>query len=116
MRAYRLDKFYRAVWSAERRYTEAITTTHADAWLEHLDEQEYTESYKAACLKALVTLFEWKAAETNTPMTWDPATRFSSTRARQPRDFFTKDERNRLREAALELWSVPNYYDVPATD
>jgi integrase len=116
MRAYRLDKFYRDVWNAERRYTEDITTAHADAWLEHIDEQEYTESYKAACSKALVTLFEWKAAESNTSMTWEPTKRFSSTRARQPRDFFTEDERNRLREAALEFGSVPNYYEVPASD
>ncbi|WP_232820501.1 tyrosine-type recombinase/integrase [Halorussus litoreus] len=112
IRAYRLDKFYRAVWDAEDRYTEYVTTSHADAWLLHLDDRDLSNSYKASCMKALQSLFEWKADTTNTDWNWEPVKHFSSDPAHQPRDFLTREERDQLREAALTYNALPNYYEA----
>lgn len=110
MRAYRLDKFYRAVWDAEDRYTEHITPSHADAWLLHLDDRDLSNAYKASHLKAIQSLFDWKADITNTEWNWNPVKRFNSTPAHYPRDYLTRPERDQLREAALTHNALPNYY------
>ena len=65
VRAYRLDKFYRMIWTAEERYTEDITPVHADAWMEHLADRDVTDSYRASCQKAVITLFWWKSWKTS---------------------------------------------------
>ncbi|WP_224269590.1 tyrosine-type recombinase/integrase [Haloprofundus salinisoli] len=115
-RAYRLDNFYRLVWDAEGHYTEHITTAHANAWVELLKDTDYSETYKASCVKALLSFFNWRADRTNSEQTWEPPYRFSSNSAHQPRDYLRKDERSRIREAALEFGSVPNYYSVSQKD
>lgn len=112
MRAYRLDRFYRMVWDVEDRYTEEITSDHADAFLHWLSDQDFSESYKASFQKALLSLFRWKEWKTDGNVTWDPDYRFSSDSIHNPRDILTKAERRRLREASLSYGSVPTYQNV----
>lgn len=113
-RVYRLDKFYRWVWEEEEAgYTLGITTGHADAYMTHLAYQDDSTTYKASCQKAVKMLFRWQNFTKGTDIDWEPSINFSqNTGSSQPRDFLTKEERRKLREAALELGSIPHYNSV----
>lgn len=108
---WRLDKFYRWVWQHEADgYTEDITTAHADAWMQHLAHQDYTSAYKSDCQKAVKVLFKWQSWVRDEDIEWDPAITYSeSSGTDNPRDFLTRDERKRLREAVLEYDTIPAY-------
>ena len=109
--AYRTDKFYRWVWEQET-YTTNIAHDHADAYLRHLAGDESSGSHKAKCVKAMKRLFKWHHHEKGGSL-WEPEITFSdSTRATQPRDFLTEDERKAIWEAALEYGSIPAYNTV----
>jgi len=112
-RAYRLDYLYRRVWKAEGHYTENITTDHADAWMEELADSDYSKTYKAACQKAAHSLFKWQRHDLGKSVYWTPRLNFSDDSGmHNPRDILTRDERNQLREAALEYGSIPHYASV----
>lgn len=67
-RTYRLDKFYRWVWTEqEDGYTLNITTDHADNFSNHLAYQENTTTYNASCQKAIKMLFKWHNFTTTSP-------------------------------------------------
>lgn len=111
-RAYRLDKFYRWVWSEEGYFVEPedITPAHADDWMKHLANTEYKLSYKTDLQKAPKVLFKWQSWKRNTPVEWDPDINYHDpTHNQQPRDFLTLRERKLLRAAALEHGSLPPY-------
>lgn len=111
MRMWRLDKFYRYVWNElEEGYTEAITTEHADRWMQALAHEELSAEYKSDCQKSCKTLFKWQGWKNGEEIEWEPAINYtgdSGTHA--PRDFITREERRMLREASLEYGSVPSY-------
>lgn len=115
-RAYRLDLFYRMVWEAEGRYTEEITTDHADAWMRWLDDQDYSDSYKAVCQKSVKTLFRWKHWKTGGRESWTPEIQFNSNVEHNPRDILTQDERRKVREAALSFGSIPSYDSISVAE
>jgi integrase len=56
-------------------------------------------------------LFKWRHHVHGTEE-WDPSMRFSDDASSQPRDFLTMDERDAIREAALEYGSVPGYANL----
>ena len=108
-RVFRMDKFMRWVWDEEDRYTTRVTTDHADNYVKELAYADETEAHKANCVKALKMLFKWKKQERNGD-DWEPDISFrSDTGSSNPREFFTKEERSKLREASLEYGSVPTY-------
>lgn len=108
--AYRLDQFYRWAWD-KGGYTTNITTDHGTVYLEHLKEADTTEANKRKVLSALKRLFKWKIYEQGADE-WDPEISFSPGSTTQPREYLTKDERTKIREAALEYGSVPSYNDL----
>jgi len=109
-RMARLDKFYRWVWQEEDSYTESITTAHADAWMKHLAHQDYASSYKTCCQKAVKTLFKWQSWERGEDVDWDPVITYSDQSGTDnPRDFLSREERQKIREASLEYGSIPHY-------
>jgi len=111
-RSYRMDKFYRWVWEQEGRYTAAITHDHADDWLRHLARQDKSNAHKDNCRKAAQMVFKWKEYEYGMKK-WEPELSFSTNHGTStPRDYLTKEERPKIREAALEYGSVPNYADL----
>ena len=111
-RASRMDQFYRWVWEQEDRYTSAITTDHADAYLKHLARQEYSNGHKSACRKALMMLYKWRSHRRGADE-WSPDITFSrSNQSTTPRDYLTQEERSKIREAALEYRSVPSFDNV----
>ena len=111
-RAYRMDMFYRWVWKQEDGYTTDVTHQHADSWLEYLARLDKSNAHKDNCRKAAQMLFKWRAYEYGYDK-WDPDISFSTDDGTTtPRDYLTRDERSRVREAALEYGSVPGYNDL----
>jgi integrase len=113
-RAYRLDQFYRYVWSElEDGYTTRITAEHADEYMRHLAVQDHSLSYKTSMQKAVKTLFKFQNFQNQSDLEWEPDIKFNDDSAsHNPRDFLTDQERRKIREASLEHGSVPHYTSV----
>ncbi|MFC7074235.1 tyrosine-type recombinase/integrase [Halovenus rubra] len=108
-RAYRMDMFYRWVWESEGRYVADVDHEHADDWMEELAYQDKSNAHKDNCQKAVQMLLKWRHHEHGLNE-WKPEIRFNSgASSSQPRDFLTREERSKIREAALEYGSVPSY-------
>jgi integrase len=108
--AYRTDKFYRWIWT-DGGYTTSISHALADQYLRELAGDKSSNSHKSKCVKALKRLFKWKEYEKGGDK-WVPQITFSDSDTSQPRDFLTKNERSKIREAALEYGSIPAYNTV----
>lgn len=108
-RAYRLDAFYRWVWKEEGRYTTQVTHDHADEWMRELAYGDTSQENKSSHRKAVKMLFRWRADEFGDEE-WESDISFSTSSGEtNPKDYLTKEERKRVRDAVLEYGSVPNY-------
>lgn len=107
-RANRLDIFYRWVWDQEDGYTATVTHEHADQYMQELAYGDSSDTHKANVQKAIKMLFKWRHHQYGDDL-WDPKMSFSGRTSTQPRDFLTRDERAKIREAALEYGSTPHY-------
>lgn len=110
-RAYRMDQFYRWTWDQEGGYTANISTEHADSWMRHLAQADYSSTHRSNCQKAVKMLFKWWHYERGGSK-WDPEITFSDTDANQPKDYLTREERTKIRNAALEYGTVPSYSNL----
>ncbi len=109
-RMNRLDLFYRFIWNREGRYIQDLTTDHADSWMRHLARQDMKESTKNHYQKACKTLFKWKREARNIDVGWEPDIEYSDpSTTYTPRDYLTREDRRKLRQAAMEYGSVPHY-------
>lgn len=104
-RAHDSDKFYRFVWENAAGYTTTVTHSHADAYMEELAYSDYSKSYKENAQKSFKSLFRW-CDDTDE---WEPEIKFTGESQTAPQDYLTREERTRLREAALEYDSLPAY-------
>jgi integrase len=112
-RMNRLDLFYRFVWDRKGRYVQDLTTDHADDWMRYLARQEMKESTKCHYQKAAKTLFKWKRNARNKDVEWEPEIEYSDpSTTYTPRDYLTREDRRKMREAAMEYGSVPHYNSV----
>jgi site-specific recombinase XerD len=108
-RATNADMFYRWVWREYDGYTTVVTHDHADEYTQELAYSDFSATHKSNLQKTIRMLYRWRAWEFG-ESEWNPDITFSGQgSASQPRDFFTREERQRLREAALEYGSVPHY-------
>ena len=111
-RSHRMDQFYRYIWDREGGYTVDVTHDHADAWMRELAQEDKSNTHKANCQKSVKMLFKWREHEHGLDP-WEPTVTFSdSSSASQPRDYLTRTERKKIREAALEYGSIPGYNDL----
>lgn len=109
-RMNRLDLLYRFVWEREGRYVQNITTDHADQWMHHLARKDFKESTKAQYQESVKVLFKWKRYERGEDVEWDPVIEYSDPSTNyQPREYLTREDRRRLREAVMGYESVPHY-------
>lgn len=112
-RMYHLDLFYRFVWDEEGRYVQDLTTDHADGWMRHLASTEFKESTKAQYQKTVHTLFKWQRVERGRDVDWEPVIEYSDpSTTYQPRDYLTREDRRKMRDAAMSYGSVPHYNSV----
>lgn len=112
-RMNRLDLFYRFVWNRDGRYTQEMTPQHADAWMRWLARQDYDESTKNQYQKSVKTLFKWKRESRGQDVEWDPDIVYSDPSMNyQPREYLTRQDRRKLREAAMSYGSVPHYNSI----
>lgn len=114
--AQRLDLFYRWVWAERGGYTTSISHDDADAYMRHLarkDESDYSRNNTQSALKRL---FKWKHHERGGDE-WEPSVTFTEpTGGAEPRDFLLEEEREQIREAALEYGSLPSYGGLTASE
>ena len=113
--AYRMDKFYRWIWEQEGGYTVQISHERADSWMRQLAQADYSSTHKANCQKALKMLFKWWAHERNGSV-WEPELTFTDTGSSKPKDYLTNDERQQIRNAALEYGNIPSYSNLTASE
>jgi site-specific recombinase XerD len=108
-RGYRLDAFYRWVWTHDNGYTTVVTTDHADQYCRKLVSDDVSDNHRSNTQKALKSLFKWREHTRNGEQ-WKPQIELTgSPPSRQPRDYFERHERKALREASLEYGTVPHY-------
>jgi site-specific recombinase XerD len=105
-----MDRFYRWVWDRENGYTTQVSHWHADQYLDELAYEDYSNAHKNNCLKALKMLFKWRHHQLHEEP-WEPSRRFKQEN-RRPRYFFRREERRKIKQAALEYGSVPHYNSV----
>ena len=110
---YQIDRFYRFVWTdLEDGYTTAITHDHGNRYLQELAFEDFKNSYKARLYKSLRMLYKWREYALGDE-SWDPEiTFYDRDSASNPKEYFYKEERMKLREAALEYGSIPGYRSV----
>lgn len=105
-RACDIDVFYRHVWTEYADgYTTSVTQGHADSYMQELAYSDHSDTHRANIQKSIKCYWRWRGTE------WDPEITFSGNKnsTTQPRDYLTREERGRLREASLEYGTVPNY-------
>ncbi|ESS07369.1 MAG: hypothetical protein A07HB70_00317, partial [uncultured archaeon A07HB70] len=74
--------------------------------LARTDEGDYSRNNYERALKRL---FNWQAHERGGEA-WEPSVTFTEpSGSAEPRDFLLRDERQQIREAALEYGSIPSY-------
>jgi site-specific recombinase XerD len=105
---YQIDAFYRWYWDEMGHYTTRVTTDDADDYMQEIAYGDTTNAHKSTVQKCLKRLYKYRDRELGEDAEWDPEHAFSETQ-NKPQDFLTIDERRAIREAALELGSVPTY-------
>jgi len=109
-RCYRIDQFYRWVWEKEDGYTIKATPSHAEEYTKELAYSDYSQTHKAGFQKSIQTLFKHQRHEQGKDVEWEPSIKFSNySGTHNARDFLTREERRKLKEAVLEYGSIPHY-------
>lgn len=108
VRHYRVNTFYTWVWD-ERGYTTNLTHEDADSYLRQVALRDCEPTTRAHIHKSLKTLYRWREHQFGED-SWEPKLTFTSNGgSATSRDYLTQEERVRIREAALEYGSIPNY-------
>lgn len=106
-RARYQDAFYRWVWD-ERGYTTQVTADDCDGYIQQLLLEDHSRSYVENNAKTLQMLSRWHSS-----LEWEAEFTFSGSQGpHTPRDYLTREERRAVREAALQLGTVPHYNAV----
>lgn len=108
--ADRTARFDRWVWNQEEEYTEP-TQIHADRYVAHLAKSDLSNSHKGNERDAITRFFNWKHHKFGEDK-WESPIPFSSGGTHNPQDYLTKEERKKIREAALNYGSIPDYNSV----
>jgi len=113
----RCDQLYRAAWALEGEKTFQITHEMADRLEEALQQDQivrsngevYSPSSKRKFQNTLEKYFEFRSE--NGGECWDPTYQFEESASRET-DYFRREERSKLREAAIEFDQLPHYSSV----
>lgn len=106
--ANHIDVWARWVWD-EEGYTSTFTHENADDYLFHLGAKtDYSDYYLSSIFKTLKRYFKWQIHKRN-GTEWEPRYSFNDPSSTKPQDYLSVEERERLREAALDYKGVPHY-------
>lgn len=108
---YRTDQFNRWVWNHDGGYTLNITHDHADEYMKELAYGDQSNTHKSNTQKAIKRYFKWVAHERGGEE-WETDHSFSTSGTANPRDYLTLQERQQIREAALEYGTIPAYNNL----
>lgn len=99
---YRTARFDRWVWQKENGYTIPPSPEQASEYInEHVAYRDVTNSTKGKTEEAIARYFRWLTQSYHVDE-WEHDQRFNSSGDDSPRDYLTRKERQRIREAALE--------------
>jgi integrase len=114
---YQIDKFHRFIWNEiEDGYTLQFTTDHADRYMQHIALEDWQQSYKASLQKSVKREMKYRKHR-HGGQNWDPEiSYYDNNTTHQPRDFLSKQERAKIREAALEYGSIPSYANLTKSE
>lgn len=99
--AYRTARFDRWTWTREGRYSIPPTPEHATAYVENdVALRDVSNSTKGKTEEAIARYMDWTATVYDVSE-WDHDQVFRSGGRDAPRDYLTRDERRKIREAAL---------------
>jgi site-specific recombinase XerD len=107
---YRADRYYRWLW-VNNGYTIQLTIDHADEYMRYQARREVAADTKASVQRAVKRLYKWLHHERSLPE-WEPEITYSNAKLSNPQDFLTREERGKIREAAMEYGTVPKYNDL----
>lgn len=113
-RARHTDAFYRWVWSEEQAggYTTDVDHDDTDEYIHDIAYCDVSNTHKTNVSKTLKMYWRWREYEFGDDA-WKPSMTFSQPdTTAKPRDFLTRKERRKVREAALEYGSIPHYNSV----
>lgn len=105
--SYKTDSFFSWIWDERGHYTTRATIEDADEYMLTLIYGDHSSGHKSSTQKCIKRLFKWRRS-LGEDLDWEPAHSFTSE-VSQPRDYLTREERGRIREAALRYGSVPSY-------
>jgi site-specific recombinase XerD len=111
----RLDQIFRFFWNRESHQIVKLSHSQADAFIDFLRNNtfckrgggEYSSTSKRKFSNTLKKYFEWQSHEKGGEP-WTPEVRFTDGDYNIP-DYFEREELQRLREAAYDYGSIPNY-------
>lgn len=117
-RCYKIDRFYRWIWSQEDGYTLSVSVEHADEYSKELAYEESSQTHKAGIQKAIKTLFKYRNHEKGDDIDWDPVIKFTNggSRTHEIRDFLTDPEWKKIKNAVLEYGSIPHYNSLEPSE
>jgi integrase len=105
---YRAAAFDRWLWERHDGYYLPPSTDDADAYMEEVAYSDKSQPTKGKIEEMLLRYFRWLARDQGVDE-WEPNFSFESRGTSQPRDFLTVEERRKIRQAALDRGSIPNY-------
>ncbi|MFC6717875.1 tyrosine-type recombinase/integrase [Natrialbaceae archaeon GCM10025810] len=111
---YRIGVFERFVWEREG-FVVPLTHAHAHDYMMYLAKGDFTGSHRHLCRAALKRYFRWRTHQYNEDE-WEPPFTFTKDNNTQPREFFTVEERKKIRQAALDYGSIPSYTSISADE
>lgn len=108
---YRTDRYYRWLWAQLDGYTIQVNRAHADLYMKHQAKRDVAADTKAGVQRAVQRLYKWLHHERGMDK-WEPEISYSNTSLGNPQDFLTREERGKIREAAMKYGSIPKYNDL----
>lgn len=110
--SYRIDLFHLWNWEETGTYGTKLTVDRADAFMMHLVvNEDYSNTYMDIMQKCFKRVFKYQNHVEGENVEWEPEHTFPQDLS-APRDFLTMEERQKVRDAALDYGTVPSYQSV----
>lgn len=109
--AYRCAKFDRDTWQSDDGYSIPLTQPQAESYLEQMAYEGHSGTHLHKIQHSLRRYFKWLHYDRGGEL-WEPDANFRSNGRQNPPDFLSREERKKIRQAALDYGSIPAYSTV----